>query len=121
MTRSYVARRNDDVLYALDSQRSGEGLKVPAATRLPSPIRRIGTDDTRIYAVTDREEEVQETNDVTGFPHNTIPVLRTTNYRTALPEAQRSAALTGMALGPHRVYLTFAGTPVVVSVAKPRL
>ncbi len=121
VTRSYVARRNDDVLYAVDSQRGGDGLRVLAATRLPSPIRRIGTDDTRIYAATDREVVVLETNDVTGYPHHTIPVLRTTNYRTGLPEAERSAPLTGMALGPHRVYLTFAGTPLVVSVAKPRL
>ncbi len=121
VTRSYVARRDGDVLYAVDSQRSGEGLNVMAATRLPSPIRRISTDDTRIYAATDREVVVLETNDVTGYPHKSIPVLRTTNYRTALPDAQRSSPLTGMALGPHRVYLTFAGTPLVVSVAKPRL
>ena len=121
VTRSYVARRDDDMLYAVDSRRGGEGLKVLAATRLPSPIRRIGTDDTRIYAATDREVVVLETADVTGYPHNIIPVLRITNYRAALPEAQRSAPLSGMALGPHRVYLTFAGTPLVVSVAKPRL
>jgi hypothetical protein len=121
VTRSYVARRDDDVLYAVDSQRGGEGLKVLAVIRLPSPIRRIGTDDTRIYAATDREVVVLETNDVTGYPHHTIPLLRTTNYRAALPDAERSAPLTGMALGPHRVYLTFAGTPLVVSVAKPRL
>ena len=121
VTRSYVARRDDDVLYAVDSQRGGEGLKVLAVTRLPSPIRRICSDDTRIYAATDREVVVLETNDVTGYPHNTIPVLRTTNYRAGLPDAERSAPLTGMALGPHRVYLTFAGTPLVVSVAKPRL
>jgi hypothetical protein len=121
VTRSYVSRRDDDMLYAVDSQRGGEGLTVLAVTRLPSPIRRIGTDDTRIYAATDREVVVLETNDVTGYPHHTIPVLRTTNYRTGLPDAERSAPLTGMALGPHRVYLTFAGTPLVVSVAKPRL
>lgn len=121
VTRSYVARRDDGVLYAVDSQRGGEGLRVLAVARLPSPIRRIGTDDTRIYAATDREVVVLETNDVTGYPHNTIPVLRTTNYRAGLPDAERSAPLTGMALGPHRVYLTFAGTPLVVSVAKPRL
>lgn len=121
VARSYVARRDDDELYAVDSQRGGEGLTVLATTRLPSPIRRIGTDDTRIYAATDREVVVLETNDVTGYPHHTIPVLRTTNYRTALPEPQRSAPLSGMALGPHRLYLTFQGTPVVVSIAKPRL
>jgi hypothetical protein len=121
VTRSYVARRDGDVLYALDSRRGGEGLVVLAATQLPSSIRRIGTDDTRIYAATERDVVVLETNDVTGYPHHTIPVLRTINYRTGLPEAEQSAPLSGMALGPHRVYLTFAGTPLVVSVAKPRL
>jgi hypothetical protein len=121
VTRSYVSRRDDDMLYAVDSQRGGEGLTVLAVTRLPSPIRRIGTDDTRIYAATDRGVVVLETNDVTGYPHHTIPVLRTTNYRKGLPDAERSAPLTGMALGPHRIYLTFAGTPFVLSVAKPRL
>jgi hypothetical protein len=121
VTRSYVARPDDDVLYAVDSQRGGEGLHVLGTARLPSPIRRIGTDDTRVYAATDQEVAVLETNDVTGYPNNTIPVLRITNYRSGLPETQRSAPLTGMALGPKRVYLTFAGTPLVVSVAKPRL
>jgi hypothetical protein len=121
VTRSYVARRDSDMLYVVDLRRSGEGLKVRAATRLPSPIRRIGTDDTRIYAATDREVAVLETNSFMRFPNDTIPVLRITNYRTALPESQRSAPLSGMALGPHRVYLTFEGTPLVVSVAKPHL
>ncbi|WP_428343045.1 hypothetical protein [Mycobacterium sp.] len=121
VSRSYVARRDGDVLYAVDSQRGGEGLTVLASTKLPSLIRRISTDDTRIYAATEREVVALETNDVTGYPHGTIPVLRITNYRTSLPEAQRAAPLSGMALGPHRVYLTFAGTPLVVSVAKPSL
>jgi hypothetical protein len=121
VTRSYVARRSDNVLYAVGSKRGGQGLQVLASTQLPSRIRRIGTDDTRIYAVTDREIVALETNDVTGYPNHTIPVLRITNYRTALPESQRSAPLSGMALGPHRVYLTFEGTPLVVGVAKPHL
>jgi hypothetical protein len=121
VTRSYVARRDSDMLYVVDLRRSGEGLQVRAATRLPSPIRRIGTDDTRIYVATDREVAVLETNSFMRFPNDTIPVLRITNYRTALPESQRSAPLSGMALGPHRVYLTFEGTPLVVSVAKPHL
>ena len=95
VTRSYVARRDDDMLYAVDSRRSGEGLTVLAVTQLPSPIRRIGTDDTRIYAATDREVVVLETNAVTGYPHDTIPVLRTTNYRTALPESRTVGAAVG--------------------------
>jgi hypothetical protein len=121
VTRSYVARRDDDTLYVVDLRRSREGLRVRAATQLPSPIRRIGSDDTRIYAATDREVAVLETNSFMRFEQDKIPVLRITNYRVALPESQRSAPLSGMALGPHRVYLTFKGTPLVVSVAKAHL
>jgi hypothetical protein len=121
VTRGYVARRDDDTLYVVDLRRSREGLRVRAATRLPSPIRRIGSDDTRIYAATDREVAVLETNSFMRFERDKIPLLRITNYRAALPESERSAPLSGMALGPHRVYLTFKGTPLVVSVAKAHL
>lgn len=121
VTRSYVARRDGDLIYCVDLRRAGKGLKVRAATQLPSPIRRIGTDDTRIYAATDGELVALETVSFMRFEQDVIPVLRTTHYRTALPESQRSAPLSGMAIGPHRVYLTFAGTPLVVSVAKPHL
>jgi hypothetical protein len=121
VTRSFVTRPDDDVLYAVDSKRGGEGMQVVAATRLPSPIRRIGTDDTRVYVATDREVAVLELDSFTGYPQGAIPLLRITDYRAALPQSKRSAPLSGMALGPHRVYLTFAGTPLVVSVAKPHL
>jgi hypothetical protein len=121
VTRSYVARRDDDTLYVVDLKRSREGLRMRAATRLPSPIRRVGTDDTRIYAATDQEVAVLETNSFMRFEQDKIPLLRVTNYRAALPESQRSAPLSGMAIGPHRVYLTFEGTPLVVSVAKAHL
>lgn len=118
VTRSYVARRDGDLIYCVDLRRAGKGLKVRAATQLPSPIRRIGSDDSRIYAATDGELVVLETVSFMRFEQDIIPVLRTTDYRAALPEAQRSAPLSGMAIGPHRVYLTFKGTPLVVSVAK---
>lgn len=121
VTRSYVAPHNDDTLYVIDLRRAGKGLKYRAATRLPSPIRQIGTDDTRIYAATDQEVATLETNSFMRFEDDKIPVLRITKYRSALPESQRSAPLAGMAIGPHRVYLTFKGTPLVVSVAKPHL
>lgn len=121
VTRSYVARRDGDLIFCIDLRRAGKGLKVRAATQLPSPIRQIGTDDTRIYAATDRELVALETVSFMRFEQDIIPVLRTTNYRSALPESQRSAPLSGMAVGPHRVYLTFAGTPLVVSVAKAHL
>jgi hypothetical protein len=121
VSRSYVAGRDDDVLYAVDSRRSGQGLAVLAATRLPSPIRKLGTDDTRVYAATDREVVTLETDSFTGFPHDTLPVLRITNYRASLPKQVQSAPVSGMAIGPHRVYLTLADTPYVVNVAKPHL
>jgi hypothetical protein len=121
VTRSYVARRDDDTLYVVDLKRSREGLRMRAATRLPSPIRRVGTDDTRIYAATDQEVAVLEANSFMRFEQDKIPLLRVANYRAALPESQRSAPLSGMAIGPHRVYLTFEGTPLVVSVAKAHL
>lgn len=122
VTRSYVASRNDNVLYAVDSRRGGEGLQVLASTRLPSAIRYLGTDNSRIYAATDREVVVLETSTFTGFPRRTIPVIHVVNYRAGLPAGPaQSAPPSGMAIGPHRVFLTTSGTPYVVSVAKPHL
>lgn len=121
VTRSYVAGRDDNTLYAVDSRRGGEGLTVLASTRLPSPIRELGTDDTRIYAATDHEVVVLETASFTGFPARSIPVIRVIGYRAGLPPAAQAAPVSGMAIGPHRVYLTLADAPYVVSVAKPRL
>lgn len=121
VTRSYVAGHDDDTLHAVDSRRGGHGMEVLASTRLPSPIRELGTDDTRIYAATDRELVTLETASFTGFPDGRIPMLRSIDYRSELPPAAQAAHLSGMAVGPHRVYLTFAQVPYVVSIAKPRL
>lgn len=121
VSRSYVAGHDDDVLSAVDARRGGHGIQVLARTRLPSPIRELGTDDTRVYAATDRELVTLEAASVTGFPDGRIPVLRTVGYRSGLPPAAQSAPVSGMAVGPRRVYLSFAGAPYVVSIAKPRL
>lgn len=121
VSRSYVAGHDSNVLYALDSRRGGDGLEVLATTRLPSAIRDLGTDDFRIYAATDREVVVLATASFTGFARRQIPVIRRIDYRAGLPDAARTAPLSGMAIGPHRVYLTFARVPYVVSVAKPRV
>jgi hypothetical protein len=121
-TRNYVAGHDSSTLYAVDSRRGGRGMQVLASARLPSPIRELGTDDTRIYAATDHEVVVLEADSFTGFPDQKIPVIRVTDYRAALPGgAAQSARPSGMAIGPHRVYLTIADTPYVVSVAKPHL
>lgn len=122
VSRSYVAGHDSNVLYAVDSRRGGEGMEVLASAQLPSPIRELGTDDTRIYAATDRELVVLETASFTGFPDRRIPVVRIIDYRAGLPGGDvKSAQLSGMAVGPHRVYLTLAGTPHVIAVAKPKL
>ncbi|CAM3310029.1 hypothetical protein MYCO108962_13560 [Mycobacterium colombiense] len=121
VTRSYVAGHDDATLHAIDSRRGGKGLEELASARLPSPIRELGTDDTRIYAATDHELVTLEAASFTGFPDGRIHVLRTIDYRSGLPPDARAAELSGMAVGPHRVYLTFARAPYVVSIAKPRL
>lgn len=121
VTRSYVAGRDDNTLHAIDSRRGGQGLEELASARLASPIRELGTDDTRIYAATDHELVTLETASFTGFPDGRISVLRSIDYRAGLPPDARAAELSGMAVGPDRVYLTFAHAPYVVSVAKPRL
>jgi hypothetical protein len=121
-TRNYVAGHDGNVLYAVDTLRGGRGMEVLGSARLPSPIRYIGTDDTRIYAATDHEVAVLESASFTGFPNQQIPVIRVIDYRAGLSGGEvQSARLSGMAIGPHRVYLTLAETPYVVSVAKPHL
>ena len=120
--RSYVAGHDDNMLYVVDSRHGEDGLEVRARTQLPSPIRYLGTDDTRIYAATDHEVVVLETASFTGFPQQRISVIRVTNYRAGLPGGGlQSAAPSGMAVGPHRIYLTLAETPHVVSVVRPHL
>jgi len=110
------------MLYAVDSLRGGRGMEVLASAQLPSPIRELGTDDTRIYAATDHEVVVLETASFRGFADRKIPVIRVIDYRAGQPAgAVQSARLSGMAIGPHRVYLTLADAPYVVSVAKPHL
>lgn len=122
VTRSYVAGRDDPVLCAVDSGRGGSGMTVLGRARLSSPIRFLGSDDLRVYAATDRDVTVLETRSFTGYPSQAIPVLRVIDYRASLPDGPaRRAALSGMAIGPDRVYLTVRDQPLVVGVAKPHL
>ncbi|BBZ39465.1 hypothetical protein MCNS_25280 [Mycobacterium conspicuum] len=122
VTRSYVADQGRTVLYAVDSRRGGEGLQVVGRAQVPSPIRYLGTDDTRIYAATDAGVVVFDSATVTGYPHGKITTLRTIDYRTSMPPGPaKTAPLSGMAVAQHRVYLTLKGQPFVISVGKPRL
>ncbi|MBO0863887.1 MAG: hypothetical protein J2P16_02315 [Mycobacterium sp.] len=123
VARTYVADGSHSVLYAVDFGRGGAALGMVGHAQLPSsPIRYLGTDDTRIYAATDRQLVTLETESFTNFPARVIPVLKVVDYRSGLPDGQaKSAPLSGMAIGPHRVFLTLRGTPYVASVAKPHL
>ncbi|WP_419866425.1 hypothetical protein [Mycobacterium kyorinense] len=122
VTRTYVAG-HDNVLYSVDSRRGGEGLEVVGSAPLPSsPVRYLGTDDTRIYAATDRQLVTLEAASFGGYPNNTINVIHVVDYRASLPAGQaKSAPLSGMEVGPHQVFLTLRGAPYVVGVAKPHL
>ena len=75
-----------------------------------------------MYAATDRDLVVLQANSVTGYHNATIPVLRVVDYRSGLTDGGlKTAPLSGMAVGPRRVYLTLADRPQIISVAKPRL
>lgn len=121
-SRAYLADADGDTLYVVESARGGHGLEEIGRYPMPSPIRYLGSDDTRIYAATDTGVAVFESATFTGFSQGSIPMLRVLDYRAGLPSGPaRSTPLSGMAIGPDRVYLTLKGQPLVVSVAKPRL
>jgi len=121
-SRVYFSDTGRDTLYAVEAARGGHGLREIGRARVGSPIRYLGSDDTRVYAATDTDVTVFESASFTGYPNGSIPVLRVIDYRAGLPSGPaRSAPLSGMAIGPDRVYLTLRGQPVVAGVAKPRL
>jgi hypothetical protein len=121
-TRSYVAEKGTDRLLAIDSERDGKGLTIVGSVHLGEMVRYLGTDDTRIYAVTDNQLVVLATNSFTGYDGGSIPVLRTVEFRSALPDGvPRSAQITGITIGPDRAYLTVADQPYVIGVAKPHV
>jgi hypothetical protein len=122
VTRSYVTDRNRQVLYALDSRRGGKGLEIVGRADVASAIRYLGTDDSRVFAATDRDLMVFETASITGYPRGKIPVLASIDYRTAMPVGSvRFAPPSGLAVAADRVYLTLRGQPYVIGVAKPRV
>lgn len=121
VTRLYVAQREaSSRLVALDSRRDGKGMQEVGSVDLGAPIRYLATDDTRIYAATDRELVVLETRSFEGYAHGTIPVLRRFDLSAQAP-AGAADPWSGIAVGPHHVFLTVRDRPEVVGVAKPRL
>jgi len=120
-SRIYVAERGTDRLLAVDSKRTEDGLEVVAQAKLGEPVRDVGVDETRIYAATEHKLVVLKTNSFEGYHDQTFPIVTTINFRSALHGAARDAALSGLAVGPERVYLTFEGQPAILSIAKPSI
>lgn len=122
VSRLYAAVTGTDRLLAVETKPSGHSLEVVAQATLGEPVQHLGVDETRIYAATEHKLVVFETNSFEGYPNHKFPVVDTIDIRTALQdEALRKAPLSGLAVGPDRVYLTLQGHPSVVSVAKPTL
>ena len=120
VTRVYVAEKNSPHLFAVDTDRGGDALHVVGEASLAEPVRRIGVDDTRLYAATDSRLVVFESESFEGYRHDHIPVLRSFDYRTELPSySARIAPLAGLAVGRNYVYLALVGEPYLLRVAKP--
>ena len=121
-SRLYVAVRGSNRLLAVDVGRGGSGLTVVAGTRLAGPVVKIATGEYRLYAATDRRLYVFSSNSFEGFDNGTFTLLGTVDYRSALGAGPAAhARLNGIAVGDQRVYLTFQGARVILSVAKPPL
>ncbi|WP_182359978.1 hypothetical protein [Tomitella gaofuii] len=121
-SRVYVAERDTERLLALDTKRTLTGLEEVGHAELGAPGRYIGTDNTRVYAATETALVVLEANSFEGFPRDgAIPHVRTIDFRQSLDGAARTAPLSGLAVGPDRIYLTLEGVSGVVSIAKPQL
>lgn len=119
-SRIYVAERGTDWLVAVDSQRNEHGLQIVGRARLPEPAQYVGVDETRIYAATADQLVVLATNSFGGYEHGTIPIIATIDFRSALRQVGlEKASISGLAVGPHRIYLTLVGKPDVITIAKP--
>ncbi|MFM1722101.1 hypothetical protein ABEU20_000646 [Rhodococcus sp. PAM 2766] len=121
VSRVYIGPAGTGKVLAVDSDSDGKGLKVVGTADLGEDVQFLATDDTRIYAVTDRRVVVLETHSFDGYAGSTIPVIRDFDYRAALSGEAKDAPVAGVTVAAHRVFLTFSGAPWVVGVAKPRV
>jgi hypothetical protein len=119
VTRLYVAQRGTGRLLAVDSQRWGDGLRVVGQADLGAPVRYLGVDHYMLFAVAGGRLIVLDTNSYQGYASGHIPVREVIHFARDLSPRLRGAAVSGLAVGPHRVYLTLASVPYVVSIAKP--
>ncbi|GAA4813397.1 hypothetical protein [Tomitella cavernea] len=121
-SKVYVATRDSDRLLALDTKRALKGMEVVGRAELGAPARYIGTDNTRVYAATEDSLVVLQANSFEGYPPDgAIPVVRTIDFRRKLERAARQAPLSGLAVGPEKIFLTLKGVPGVVSITKPNI
>lgn len=118
-TRVYLAVKGTDKLIAIDAKRELDGLEVVGEAHAGSPIDYIGADKTRVYAATENALVVLAANTFEGYHDGKMTIMRRIHFRDALPPSARNAPLSGIAVGPNRVYLTLQGVPYVVSLAKP--
>lgn len=120
-SRFYIAEKGTDRLLAVDTKRTEDGLRLVAQANLGEPVHYLGVDQTRIYAATEHKLVVLKTNSYEGYHDQTFPIVATIDFRSALRGEARDAPLSGLAVGPDRVYLTLKGQPYVVSIAEPSI
>lgn len=121
-SRIYVAERGANRLLAIDSKPGGDGLRVVASNDMGAPVSFVGADQTRVYVATEDRLVVLKANSFEGYPDGTFSTLATIDFRPMLKGiTAQDGALSGLAVGPHRVYLTLVGEPSIVSIAKPAI
>jgi hypothetical protein len=118
-SRVYAAVKGTDELLAIDTTHELNGLEVVGHAHAGSPIDYLGADKTRVYAATESVLVVLAANTFEGYDHGKMTIMHRIHFRDALPASVRNAPLSGLAVGPNRVYLTLQGVPYVLSVAKP--
>ncbi|PWI06071.1 hypothetical protein DIZ27_35635 [Streptomyces sp. NWU339] len=122
VSRLYAAEKGTDRLVAIDTAPGGERLLMVAQSRLGAPVLRLAVDEDRLYAATEDRLVVLETNSYEGFPEGRFTVVKSVDFRAPVKDTEvRKAPLSGMTVGPERVYLTMRGVPYALSVAKPSL
>lgn len=119
VTRIYVAELDRDRVVALDSTRSQDGLEVVGHADLGAPVSYVGADDFFVYALAGSKLVVLNANSFEGFAGGTMSIKKTIDLRPHLPAALRGASPSGLAVGADRVYVSYAGQPYIVGVAKP--
>ena len=101
--RLYVAERDSDRLLAVQTPPDHEGLSSRGHGRPRSPVRDVGTDETRVYAATDDALVVFEAASFTGYPDGQLHRIATIPYRDALSTGRPDRPVPGLAVGPDRV------------------